>query len=193
MAKTRLSYLEQAAIALAALLAAVDSGVRGVFNRGASDSDRLEQGKAKSAARAMPIPNESFERCPPNRGRLVTRRWHMSEISRLYQARVTGFVPTTEWQFENVEFDGFRSQECRLQEAKAKYDQFFDSETGRPKKFFKSFGVERTLNQARTQSKVVRNNPPAALTWYFMQPVSHRYFSDLFAAEELPIVSILYP
>jgi hypothetical protein len=33
--------------------------------------------------------------------------------------------------------------------------------------------------------EVVRNNPPAALTWYFMQPLSHRYFSGLFAAEEL--------
>ena len=50
MAKARPSNLEQAAIALAALLAAVDSAVRGVFHRGKSD-DSLEQDKAKSGSR----------------------------------------------------------------------------------------------------------------------------------------------
>lgn len=193
MAKTRQSHLEQAAIAVAALLAAVDSAVRGIFHRKPSDQDTLEQDRAKSASRAKPMPDESAERCPPNRGRLVTRRWHMSPVSREYQARVTGFVPTTEWQFENIEFDGFRSPECRLQEAKARYDQFFDSKTRTPKRFFESFGVERIMSQARTQSRVVDNNPPTKLTWYFMQPISHRYFSGLFEAEALPIVSILHP
>jgi hypothetical protein len=50
----------------------------------------------------------------------------MSDSSRDYQARVTGFAPLTEWKFMNIEFDGFRAPECRLQEAKARYDQFFD-------------------------------------------------------------------
>lgn len=194
MAKTRPSHLEQAAIALAALLAAVDGAVRGFFHRGKIDEDSLEQGKTTLASRAIPIPNESAERCPPSRGRLVTRRWHMSKVSREYQARVTGFVPTTEWEFQKIEFDGFRVPECRLQEAKARYDQFFDVETGLPKDFFLTFGaVARTLDQARAQSRVVRNNPPTKLTWYFMQPISHRYFSDLFVSEELPIASIFHP
>ncbi len=194
MAKARPSNLEQAAIALAALLAAVDSAVRGVFHRGKADEDSLEHGKAKSASRAIPVQNKPDERCPPNRGRLITRRWHMSPVSREYQARVTGFVPTTEWEFEDKEFDGFRPPECLLQETKARYDQFFDTKTGLPKEFFVAFGaVESTLNQARAQSMVVRNNPPTKLTWYFMQPISHRYFSGIFESEKLAIVSILHP
>lgn len=195
MAKLRPSLLEQAALTLAALLAAVDSAVRGAFDRASSDSDVLEQGrvKTKPAAHAIPVHKESREHCPPNRGRLVMRRWHMSAISREYQARVTGFAPTTEWQFENVEFDGFRALECRLQEAKALYDQFFDKETGLPKDFFELFGVTRLISQARSQSMIISKNPPAKLTWYFMQPISHKFFTRLFADENLPIESLLLP
>jgi hypothetical protein len=189
MSTIPLSGLEAAAIALMALLTAVavDSVVRG-----ASDSDGLGD-KARSTARTIPIPDESLNRCPADRGRLVTRRWHMSEISREYQARVTGFAPTTEWLFKSIEFDGFRSPECRLQEAKARYDQFFDEKTGQPKAFFESFGVANVLNQARIQSIVVRKSPPAKLTWYFMQPISHQYFAGRFAAENLPIEPLLHP
>jgi hypothetical protein len=189
MSTIPLSGLEAAAIALMALLTAVavDSVVRG-----ASDSDGLED-KAKSTARAIPIPDESLNRCRADAGRLVTRRWRMSEISRAHQARVTGFAPYTEWLFEKIEFDGFRSPECRLQEAKARYDQFFHSKTGQPKSFFMARGVARMLKQARNQTAVVRKNPPAKLTWYFMQPVSYTYFSELFARELLPIESLLHP
>jgi hypothetical protein len=115
----------------------------------------------------------------------------MSEISRAHQARVTGFAPYTEWLFEKIEFDGFRSPECRLQEAKARYDQFFHSKTGQPRQFFKARGVERMLEQARKQCAVAMRNPPAKLTWYFMQPLSHAYFSQLFAEERLAIESLL--
>jgi hypothetical protein len=194
MAAIPLSGLEAAAIALLALLAAVavDSAIRGAPHRPASGSDRLRD-KTKSTARAIPIPDQSRDRCPADRGRLVTRRWHMSEISRDYQARVTGFPPTTEWQFENIEFDGFRSPECHLQEAKARYNQFFDKYTGLPKRFFELFGATRMLSQARAQSMVIRKSPPTKLTWYFMQPISHRYFAGEFAAENLPIESLLQP
>ncbi|RKP46352.1 restriction endonuclease fold toxin 5 domain-containing protein [Trinickia fusca] len=195
MAKIRPSRLKDAAIALATMLAAVGGAVRGVFDRASPNSDGLEQDKAKSrsAARVIPKPDESRERCPPARGRLVTRRWHMSEISREYQARVTGFDPYMEWEFESIEFDGFRSTECRLQEAKAQYDQFFDSETGLPEYFFRIAGVGRMLAQARKQSLAVVNNPPARLTWYFMQPISHKFFSELFSKEKLQIESLLHP
>lgn len=117
----------------------------------------------------------------------------MSKISRDYQARVTGFAPFTEWKFSNIEFDGFRAAECRLQEAKARYDQFFDARTGEPKRFFEAFGVPRVLDQARIQSEIVKSNPPARLTWYFMQPLSHRYFSRIFAGENFSIESLLHP
>lgn len=195
MAPTRRSRLEEAAIALLALLTAVGGAVRGLAEKARSDPDSLEaeKAKSKSATRAIPIAHESHAQCPPRRGWLVARRWHMSKISRDYQARVTSFAPFTEWKFENIEFDGFRAPECRLQEAKARYDQFFDKQTGRPKRFFEIFGVERMLNQARTQNRVVIDNPPSRLTWYFMQPISHRYFSRIFIDEKLAIESLLHP
>ncbi|WP_233217393.1 restriction endonuclease fold toxin 5 domain-containing protein [Trinickia dabaoshanensis] len=124
---------------------------------------------------------------------LRRRGYSVFFISRDYQARITGFAPFTEWKFENIEFDGFRAPECKLQEAKARYDQFFDARTGLPKKFFAIFGVPRMLNQARIQSKIVETNPPARLTWHFMQPVSHDYFSKIFSHEKLPIESSLRP
>jgi len=117
----------------------------------------------------------------------------MSKISRDYQARVTGFPPFTEWKFSNIEFDGFRASECRLQEAKARYDQFFDAKTGDPKKFFRTFGVTRMMSQARIQSEIATLNPPSRLTWYFMQPISHNYFSRRFSSENFLIESLLEP
>jgi hypothetical protein len=195
MASTRRSRLEEAGLALLALLTAVASAVRGLADKAPSDRDALESEKAKSnsAARVVPVPYESHAQCPPRRGWLVTRKWHMSPMSRDYQARVTGFAPFTEWKFMNIEFDGFQASECRLQEAKARYDQFFDSKTGDPKRFFNLFGVPRMLNQARKQSAVTKISTPTRLTWYFMQPISHKYFSEIFANERLAIEPVLYP
>ncbi|MGN6651648.1 restriction endonuclease fold toxin 5 domain-containing protein [Trinickia sp.] len=195
MASTRRSRLEQAGLALLGLLTAVGGAVRGLADRAQSDQDGLESDKAKSnsAARAVPLPYESHAQCPPRRGGLITRRWHMSKISRDYQARVTGFAPFTEWKFMNMEFDGFQTTECRLQEAKARYDQFFDKKTGGPKRFFRAFGVQRMLHQASKQSDIAKFNPPTRLTWYFMQPISHRYFSKIFAEKNFSIEPLLYP
>jgi hypothetical protein len=178
-----------------AMLAALGGAVLHVLDRTSSDPDELssDQAKSKATARAMPVPVEAFKRCPPERGQLVRRRWHMSEVSRNYQVRVTGFAPYTEWKFESMEFDGFRVAECRLEEAKARYDQFFDSKTKQPKPFFAVFGAPSLLRQARRQSEVVRKNPPATLTWYFMQPLAHRFFAAQFSAEQLPIKSLLHP
>lgn len=193
MAKARPSRLEQAAMALAALLAAVGSAVRGVIEQASHDSDRNEKVKSRVDVSAIPRIDRSRDRCSAERGQLVVRKWHMSKLSREYQARVTGFKPYTEWKFERIEFDGFHAQECRLKEAKARYDQFFNRKTGDPRPFFKTRGAERVVEQARRQSAVIRTNPSAKLTWYFMQPVSHRYFSDRFARESLAIESLLYP
>lgn len=195
MAPARRSHLEQAGIALLALLTAIENVVRDLADKTHSGRDSLEADKAKSnsAARAVPVPYESHAQCPPRRGWFVTRKWHMSEISRDYQTRVTGLPPFTEWIFENIEFDGFRAPECRLQEAKARYDQFFDARTRQPKRFFELFGAPRIVNQARIQSAIARNNPPARLTWYFMQPISHGYFSKVFSDENFLIESLLHP
>lgn len=132
------------------------------------------------------------KKCPPDCGYLVDRNWHMSEDSRDYQARITGFVPGTEWHFESCDFDGYKSYACLLLEAKAHYDQFFNPE-GEPRTFFKYLGLPKMMKQARSQSAVVWRTPPSRLHWHFKQPISHRYFAKRFAAGPLPIETHLTP
>ena len=137
---------------------------------------------------------EKCKECPPDKGTLVTRNWNMSDVSRAYQARITGFAPSTEWSFGGLDFDGFRSSECMLQEAKALYDQFFDPEDGQPKFFFTLSGGERKIvRQAQAQSAVVIASSPARLTWYFMQPISYRYFTRRFVTEGVAAVTLFQP
>ncbi|ATG18390.1 hypothetical protein CO705_00105 [Ralstonia pickettii] len=137
---------------------------------------------------------EKCKECPPDKGTLVTRRWNMSDVSRAYQARITGFAPYTEWNFGGVDFDGFRSSQCLLQEAKALYDQFFDPEDGEPKFFFRlSGGDTKVLRQAQAQTAIVIANTPARLNWYFMQPLSYRYFTRRFGREGVVATTLLQP
>ena len=112
----------------------------------------------------------------------------------LYQARIgglpvgPGFI--TEWLFNAVTFDGFASGECLLKEAKAKYDQFFD-EFGYRRDFWK--GDTTLLAQAVAQSSVAMPQPPVQLRWYFMQPMSYRYFSKMFSSAKLRIETVFQP
>ncbi|WP_414446779.1 restriction endonuclease fold toxin 5 domain-containing protein [Burkholderia sp. 22PA0099] len=147
--------------------------------------------QTKTKARAVPQANKPCKKCPPDSGKLVTRNWNMSERSREYQARITGFAPRTEWNFSGTDFDGFRSQYCSLEEAKAAYDQFFDREDGNPKFFFNTFGVGKIIKQAAKHSNVATANPPATVNWYFMQPLSYRYFTRRFM-DAAPEVETFY-
>lgn len=93
-----------------------------------------------------------------------------------------------------VDFDGFRSSQCLLQEAKALYDQFFDPEDGEPKYFFQLSGGDRKIvRQAQVQTAVVLANSPSRLNWYFMQPLSYRYFTRHFAREGVAAATLLQP
>ena len=171
--------LEAAAAALAEALPAIaGTAVGGILTSSGDKSD--DQSEAKPKTRAVPRPGERCKKCPPDEGDLVTRNWNMSEASRQYQAYVTGFAPQTEWNFGGLDFDGFRSAMCQLEEAKAKYDQFFDRDTGKPKYFFSLFGVGKIRAQASAQSAVVAGSPPARLRWYFMQPISYAFFAKVF-------------
>ncbi|CAM2192058.1 Tox-REase-5 domain-containing protein [Paraburkholderia kururiensis] len=179
MAVIFLPVLEAAGAALAeAVPAAAGTAIAGILTSPGDTSK--DESDAKSTARAVPKSGERCKRCPPDEGTLVTRNWNMSETSRQYQAYATGFAPQTEWNFGGLDFDGFRSSMCQLEEAKAKYDQFFNRETGKPKYFFSLFGVGKIRAQASAQSAVVAANPPSLLRWYFMQPVSHAFFARVF-------------
>ena len=175
----------------------------GVTATGAATIDQLRKRKAAADdAKTAPIARaesqskakEKCKECPPDKGSLVSRNWNMSEESRAYQTRITGFAPYTEWNFGGLDFDGFKSAECLLQEAKALYDQFFDPEDGEPKLFFRLSGGDRKIvRQAQAQTAVVIASAPARLTWYFMQPLSYRYFTRRFAREGVSAVTLFQP
>jgi anaerobic selenocysteine-containing dehydrogenase len=196
MAALAVPVLEAAATALLRAL-----GVATVAGAGAVAVEKAKK-KAESAdqAKAAPIAGagsqaktkDACSKCPPDCGTLVERTWNMSEASRAYQARVTGFAPYTEWNFQVTDFDGFKSQGCLLLEAKAAYDQFFESAT-QPKLFFKFTGRPKILVQAGRQSQIVRASPPSQLHWHFMQPLSHAYFTAQFQRSFFPITTFLTP
>lgn len=175
----------------------------GITVAGSAAVDQVRKRKEEADdARTAPIAQteaqtktkEKCKDCPPDKGALVTRNWNMSDVSRAYQARITGFAPYSEWNFGGVDFDGFRSSQCLLQEAKALYDQFFDPEDGEPKFFFRLSGGDRKIvRQAQAQTAIVVASSPARLNWYFMQPLSYRYFTRRFAREGVVAATLLQP
>lgn len=156
-----------------------------------------EQSRSTSVARvdAQDKNKTKCKECPPDEGVPSNRStvgW--SDTSIAYQARISG-LPVgsgfiTEWLFAGVMFDGFDTGQCTLKEAKAKYDQFFDA-YGDPQEWWK--GDEPLLGEASRQSAVAKPIPPVQLRWYFMQPMSYRFFSKAFAAMRLPIETLFHP
>jgi hypothetical protein len=197
MAALAIPILEAAGISLLRAL-----GIAAVAGVGAVAVNEATKNKVESADKAKSAPiaeagtqtktKNNCDKCPPDGGMLVRREWNMSQVSRDYQVRVTGFAPYTEWNFQATDFDGFRSQTCLLLEAKAAYDQFFRS-ASKPKKFFELTGLPKILDQARRQSSVVIGSPPSQLHWHFMQPLSFAYFTAQFDAYFLPIKSFQIP
>jgi len=177
-------------------------GVAAVAGAGAVAVNEAAKNKVESADKAKSAPiaeagthaktKDTCDKCPPDGGILVRREWNMSQVSRDYQVRITGFAPFTEWSYQGTDFDGFRSAGCLLMEAKAMYDQFFISPT-KPKKFFKFTGLRKIVDQALRQGNVVTRSPPSQLHWHFMQPLSHAYFAKQFRGAGLPIVTFLTP
>ncbi|ELY4469841.1 hypothetical protein SMZ68_004187, partial [Cronobacter sakazakii] len=120
--------------------------------------------------------------CPPE-GKVMPMvrrcsRWSMVTIS--YQTRICGtfYNPETkqieEFKYCGVSFDGWKDKLCQFWEAKARYDQFFDA-FGDPKGWWK--GYKSGLGQAARHQAVASVNQPLKIVWFFMQPVSYRYFS----------------
>ncbi|MGS0630374.1 Tox-REase-5 domain-containing protein, partial [Photorhabdus asymbiotica] len=77
-----------------------------------------------------------------------------------------------------VTFDGWQPKRCLFLEAKARYDQFFDSK-GKPKSWWK--GAKSGKKQAERHQTVCNalDNMPH-VEWHFLQPISYKYFKALF-------------
>ena len=143
---------------------------------------RKKEAEEAKDARVTPIARaetrcEAKERCrcPPDKGTLMAVKHSMSPAARDYQARITGFLIGMEWVFEGRDFDGFQSRLCLLQEAKADYDQFFKSNGEFKYDFQEQIFENMALKQAVAQSNIVRDNPPASLSWYFQTPLAYKH------------------
>lgn len=192
MAALAAPLLESAALALARALGFVAAGAAGgaaineAAKRKVETAEKVKAAPIAQAGTQTKAETQTCKKCPPDCGTLVERNWNMSEEARAYQARISSFVPQTEWNFSSADFDGFKSQACLLLEAKARYDQFFTLE-GEPKWFFLLSGAQKILAQADRQAAVIWSSPPAILHWHFMQPVSYQYFATRFGRNLLPI------
>jgi len=184
---------------VARVLIVLGVGVAGEAAREAVKARNEEADQAKSTPIAkvetQAKTKEKCKECPPDKGVPFNRQtagW--SEVSIAYQLRICG-LPVgpgfiTEWVYNAVTFDGFDSSQCLLKEAKARYDQFFD-DFGHRKDFWT--GHIALLDQAVAQSAVAVPRPPVQLRWYFMESMSYRFFSKMFAAAELPIETVFQP
>lgn len=192
MAAIAVPVLEGAGAALAWLARAAVATLGGAAANEALKrrEESVDNAKAKPIAQADTISTtKTCSKCPPDCGTLVERNWHMSEGSRAYQARITGFAPGTEWNFGGLDFDGFRSGLCMLQEAKANYDQFFRLD-GQPFGWYRGF--DRMADQAMLQSQVARAAPPSVLQWSFMTPKAYAHMSRRLRAMR-PLVPVYEP
>ncbi len=178
--------LARAAAATAGAAAGAWAAVRG--SSGSKDATRQQ-------APTLPLPRmKPCEDCPPGcTGRAVRTNVSMPEVSRVYQGRITGrpysIKPawSEEWRWMGVDFDGFQPQECLMQEAKARYDQFV-LRSGEALWFFEGFKAMR--EQVKRQARAVHANPPTRLLWYFMTPRTREYMLPVLADEGVPSVHV---
>lgn len=169
-----------AAFARAAASAAAGAVLGGVATL-PGDTPR-EDSEAKPIDRALPRTEEPCKKCPPDLGMKVRRRHGENWNAYAYQARITGFDYDTEyclwsdeWNWKGValgqkfdiDFDGFVSAECLLQETKGNYDQFI-GKNGNTEPWFGGF--KNMSEIIERQAVPVHSNPPTKLRWYFQTP-----------------------
>lgn len=199
MAALALPLIEGAVDALLAAFATtavVGTGVvvaDQVQKRAKAASESKDKAIAQTATTSAT--RKACDKCPPDCGVIFprsTKGW--SAVSIEYQQRIGGMPPSAsglinEWAFNGVNFDGFDSSQCLLKEAKARYDQFFDE--FRQIKPWWGEGADTLLNEAMRQSAAARPTPPIRLRWYFMEPISYRYFSRIIISA-YPSIEVVY-
>jgi Restriction endonuclease fold toxin 5 len=188
MAGLLLTGLEAAVAELGPVLARAGAALLGgaatAGTASLSGDTAKEEGKAAPIARTLPRTGESCKKCPPEAGVKVRRKHGVNWNAYRYQARITGFAFdveecrwSDEWEWLDIDFDGFKAGECMLQEAKGNYDQFLDGSIPKADKWFEGF---RTMeDQIVDQGSAVRLNSPARLTWYFQTPLTYKKMTPL--------------
>ncbi|WP_101505649.1 Tox-REase-5 domain-containing protein [Erwinia sp. B116] len=141
------------------------------------------------------VDDKTCQGCPPE-GKvapMVRRCARWSEVTISYQTRICGtfYNPETqqiqEFTYCGVSFDGWKRMLCQFWEAKARYDQFF-REDGTRKQWWK--GYRSAINQARRHQMVATMNIPVKIQWFFMQPLSYKFFSTIF--REMKDINVRY-
>ncbi|WP_175918301.1 restriction endonuclease fold toxin 5 domain-containing protein [Burkholderia pyrrocinia] len=157
------------------------TAVAGVASMSGSTAQKKEDAQAKS--RTISDSTNSCKKCPPETTGMKVRNNHgVNWPAYQYQARVTGFAFDTEgchwseeWKWLGTDYDGFRPEECLLQEAKGNYDQFLDGSIPKAADFFK--GWDSMVEQAISRSKDVKANPPTRLRYYFQGQLTYQRMS----------------
>jgi hypothetical protein len=157
-----------------------------------------EQAKSTPIARvdAQTKDKEKCKECPPDKGGPYLRNtagWSDDSIS--YQIRIAEMPPApagflVEWDFKGVKFDGFKSAQCLLLEAKARYDQFFDDWGGFKYPFQGQIFTKMTV-EAVSQNNAAVPKPPTQLRWHFMEPTSYRYMAKVLL-RATPEIEVLF-
>ncbi|MCS3391646.1 restriction endonuclease fold toxin 5 domain-containing protein [Burkholderia thailandensis] len=189
--------IEAAAVELGPILARVGVALLGgatvAGTASLSGDTPKEDSKATPDVRALPRTGESCKKCPPEQtGTPVRRRYRMNRGPREYQGRITGRPYSVEegwseeWNWYNVDFDGFLSDECLLLEAKGDYDQFFSRSTNKPFRWFKGFS--KITREIEVRAMVIHANPPTKLKYYFQTPLTMSYFRTTLAENGIPFV-----
>jgi Restriction endonuclease fold toxin 5 len=172
----------EAGPALSAIGSALLGGaaVAGIGSLRGDVSKGDDQAKSRTESRTISDSTEPCKKCPPEQtGALMRSRHGPNWPAYRYQARVTGFAFDTEncqwsdeWEWVGIDYDGFKPQECLLQEAKGNYDQFLDGSIPKSEEFFKGFRHMR--DQAIKRSMQVKANPPTRLRYYFQGPLTYQ-------------------
>ncbi|MCZ2894263.1 restriction endonuclease fold toxin 5 domain-containing protein [Burkholderia thailandensis] len=189
--------IEAAAVELGPILARVGVALLGgatvAGTASLSGDTPKEDSKATPDVRALPRTGEKCKQCPPEQTGIPVRRYYrMNREPREYQGRVTGRPYSIEegwseeWSWLGLDYDGFQTSECLLQEAKGNFDQFFSRKTRRPMKWFSGF---RKIDlQIEARANIVRANPPTKLRYYFQTPLTASYFRERLARNGITYV-----
>ncbi|HGL6719819.1 restriction endonuclease fold toxin 5 domain-containing protein [Burkholderia contaminans] len=189
MAVPLIPVLAAAATEVGPVLSAIGSAllggaaVAGVASMSGSTAQTKEDAEAKS--RTMSDSTKPCKKCPPeNSGRKVRNNHGVNWPAYRYQARVTGFAYDTEgcqwseeWEWLGIDFDGFRAEECLLQEAKGNYDQFLDGSIPGSDEFFKGF--PKMMKTVVRRAAPVKANPPTRLRYYFQGRLTYQKMARL--------------